>query len=419
MITNSLSVKGESRKKRFRMLTAVIAVLFICSVTITAFATSNAYSKVTVTDGEKSVSISTTETDPAKIANLAGFVLEANDELDVSAYSEEDGGTIVIEKAKIVRVEESGIVSYFVGYGDTLGSMLSKEGYEIGSDDEIGENLASNIFDGMKVFIKRAFSVGIDADGEYKKVFLANGTVKDALEKAGIILGANDIVTPSLDTVLDGFAQIKISRVTFETKIETQEIDFETKVIPVADMYIDEETVVTEGVKGEKRVFYSEKYVDGVLEETVFSKETVTKEPVTEVKKVGTKKKEVLSAFKNTGAPISDLKAPSDLELDENGIPVDYAYCVEGKATAYSGDPATASGRTPMPGHIAVDPNEFPYGTELYVVSADGSYVYGYCIAADTGGFVEMGNTDIDLYMDNKEMCTDWGNRNVKIYVLN
>jgi 3D (Asp-Asp-Asp) domain-containing protein len=89
------------------------------------------------------------------------------------------------------------------------------------------------------------------------------------------------------------------------------------------------------------------------------------------------------------------------------------------KATAYTGDPATASGRKPMPGHIAVDPKEYPYGTELYVVSADGSYVYGYCIAADTGGFVKMGNTDIDLYMDNEDMCNDWGNRGVKIYVLN
>ena len=158
--------------------------------------------------------------------------------------------------------------------------------------------------------------------------------------------------------------------------------------------------------------------VDGEYEETIFSKEKVVSEPVTEVKKVGTKQRVTLASFKNSNAPISDLNVPSDLKLDKNGIPVDYAYCVSGKATAYTGDPATASGRTPMPGHIAVDPKEFPYGTELYVVSADGSYVYGYCVAADTGGFVKMGNTDIDLYMDNEDMCCDWGNRNVKIYVL-
>ena len=110
---------------------------------------------------------------------------------------------------------------------------------------------------------------------------------------------------------------------------------------------------------------------------------------------------------------------PSDVELDENGIPVNYTSKTSAKATAYTGDPETASGRKPMPGHIAVDPSEYPYGTELYIVSADGSYVYGYCVAADTGGFVSRGNTDVDLYMDNEDMCCDWGNRDIVIYVLN
>ena len=148
-------------------------------------------------------------------------------------------------------------------------------------------------------------------------------------------------------------------------------------------------------------------------------REKVIKKPVNEVKKVGTKKREALSDFKNNGEAISELNVPSDVKLNKNGVPVDYKYCISGKATAYTGDPETSTGRTPMPGHIAVDPKEIPYGTELYVVSADGTYVYGYCIAADTGGFVEMGNTDIDLYMHNKDMCREWGNRNVKIYVLN
>ncbi len=125
-----------------------------------------------------------------------------------------------------------------------------------------------------------------------------------------------------------------------------------------------------------------------------------------------------LSGFKNTGLPISELEPPEDLKLDENGIPVNYKRAVQAKATAYNGDSATASGRKPMPGHIAVNPKEYPYGTELYIVSADGSYVYGYCVAADTGGFVKMGNTDVDVYMDTVDMCYDWGNRDIIIYVL-
>ena len=419
MITNSASVSVRSRKISFRVISAFVAALVALSVTVSTLAVASAYTQVTVTDGEESVDVSVDTTDPREIVKLAGFTLGANDELDLSEYTENEGGTIAIERAKIIRVEDNGSIAYFVGYNDTLAEVLSKSGVVLNSGDDVGENTAKKIFDGMRVFIKRAFTVSVDADGLTQKLCIAKGTVADALEKAGISVSKDDIVSPSLDTVLHGFTQITISRVSYEFREETEVIKYETKTVPSADMYIDESEIVTAGKNGEKTVVYSEKYVDGELSETAVSEERIEKEPVTEVKKVGTKKREVLSAFKNTSYPISDLAVPSDLKLDKNGIPVDYAYCVEGKATAYTGDTATASGRTPMPGYIAVDPKEFPYGTELYVVSADGSYVYGYCIAADTGGFVKKGNTDIDLYMDNKDMCMDWGNRGVKIYVLN
>ena len=418
MITNLTSESNAPRKRRFKLLTAVIAALFICSVTFTAFATSNAVNKVTVTDGVKKVSISTAETDPYAIVKAAGFDLEISDEINTKNFNAEEGGTIVIKKAKLVRVEDGGVVSYFLGQDETLGGMLSKKGFIFDSNDDIGIDPSENIFDGMKVFIKRAFGVDIEADGESKKVFLAKGTVADAIEKADIELGENDLVFPSLDSAVNSFTKIRIVRVKYDVKSEIEEIPYGTEIIKDKNMYVDEEEIISKGVNGEKYVIYTEKYVDGELEETVFSKERVINKPVNEVKKVGTKQRETLAAFKNNGKAISDLNVPSDLKLDENGVPVNYEYCISGKATAYTGDPATSTGRKPMPGHIAVDPKEIPYGTELYVVSADGSYVYGYCIAADTGGFVEMGNTDIDLYMDNKDMCTDWGNRNVKIYVL-
>ncbi len=407
MITNSVSVNAGTRKISFRVLTAVFTVLFVFSVTVTTFAASS--NKVTVIDGEKSVSISAKSTDPYEICSDAGIKLSANDSLDTSDYKAGKGGTIVVERAKIIKIDDDGKVSFFVGYGDTVSDVFSKESKEPGN----------GAFDGMRVFIKRAFGISVDADGKSEKVFMSKGTVGDAIEKSGIKLDKNDVVVPSKDTPLTGLTSIRIFRVKYDTVRETQTVKHGTEYIYDDDMYIDEKIVVTPGVDGEKTVYYTAKYVDGVLEEKLFERETVRKEPVDEVLKVGTKKRATLASHKNNQAPISDLKVPSDLKLDKNGIPVDYAYCVEGKATAYTGDPETASGRTPMPGHIAVDPKEYPYGTELYVVSADGSYVYGYCIAADTGGFVSMGNTDIDLYMDNKEMCRNWGNRDVKIYVLN
>ena len=418
MITNLSTGTVRRLGRGHRLLTALITVAFICSVTVTAFAAANAYVTVEIVDGDKSVSISSKADTPEQMVKEAGFRLEANDELDLTNFSAENGGKIVIERAKVIRVDDNGLVAYFFGYTDTVKDILGSHGIVINDGDETDIDLTEAISDRLHMFIKRAFTVSVESDGETKKLAIANGTVADALAKAGIKLGEDDKVVPSLDTALTGFTKIKIFRVKYDTKLEKQPVPYETEIIKSSDMFVDESEIVTKGVDGEKLAFYTEKYVDGELTETVFSRETVIKQPVKEVKKVGTKPREVLSAYKNTDAAISELEVPASLKLDENGIPVNYKRAVKGKATAYTGDPGTASGRKPMPGHIAVDPKEYPYGTELYVVSSDGSYVYGYCIAADTGGFVKMGNTDIDLYMPNEDMCGDWGNRGVTIYVL-
>ncbi len=418
MITNSTSVEDRKHSNGFRIISAIVAVLFVCSVTVTAFAATSE-PEVTVVDGEKSVSISAKSSSPREIVKQAGFLLGASDELDLSDFDAEEGGTIVIERAKVVRIEDNGFISYLVGYDGTIGDIFKKEGIEVDAKDSIGVEASSNIYDGMKVFIKRAFTVNIYADGETYKAYITEGTVADAIEKAGVELGSDDIVYPSLSSELIGFTEIEINRVEYKTVTETEAVEYKTETIRSKEMYVDEQEIVTPGVKGEKTMTYTEKYVDGELEETVLTEEEITKKPVNEIKKVGTKSRETLAAYKNSNTPISELEVPSDLELDENGVPVNYKECISAKATAYTGDPATASGRKPMPGHIAVDPKEYPYGTELYITSADGTYIYGYCVAADTGGFVEMGNTDVDLYMNNKDMCTNWGNRNIKIYVLN
>ena len=61
---------------------------------------------------------------------------------------------------------------------------------------------------------------------------------------------------------------------------------FETETIADPDMFIGEEKIITEGVEGERKLFYTEKYVDGELEEVAFKNEKISKKPVNEVKKV-------------------------------------------------------------------------------------------------------------------------------------
>jgi 3D (Asp-Asp-Asp) domain-containing protein len=54
----------------------------------------------------------------------------------------------------------------------------------------------------------------------------------------------------------------------------------------------------------------------------------------------------------------------------------------------------------------------------MYIVSADGRYVYGYCIAADTGSYIYDVDWTVDLYMNSEAQCRSWGRRDIIIYIV-
>ena len=60
---------------------------------------------------------------------------------------------------------------------------------------------------------------------------------------------------------------------------------YETEIIKSSDMFVDESEIVTKGVDGEKLASTPRNMLTASLPETVFSRETVIKQPVKEVKK--------------------------------------------------------------------------------------------------------------------------------------
>lgn len=417
MIKNSASASQNAHGFPYRVISSAVAAAFIFSCTFSANAVSGA-KEIKIVDGEKSISISSKSTNPKEIVRQAGVKLGAYDELDLKDYSGNDGDTISVDRAKVLRVEDNGNVGYYVGYSNTIGEVFEDRGIEVNEGDVVSTDLGTMVFDGMRLLIKRAFTVTVEADGEEISVPATDITVAEVLEKAGIVLGENDTVVPELDSKVSESTRIKVSRVEFKSTSEKKSVNFGTDIVYDNEMFVGESKIVSEGKIGLKEVFYSEKYVNDTFVESNVTEEKIIEAPVNEVKKVGTRSRDELAVYRNTASPISELSIPEGIELDENGAPVNYKSKLNAKATAYTGDPETASGRKPMAGHIAVDPTEYPYGTELFITSADGAYVYGYCVAADTGGFVQMGNTDVDLYMNNEQMCDDWGNRPITIYVL-
>ena len=94
---------------------------------------------------------------------------------------------------------------------------------------------------------------------------------------------------------------------------------------------------------------------------------------------------------------------------------------LSGKTTAYyaAAGAGTASGRKAQYGVVAVNPNVIPYGTRLYICSADGRTVYGYAIAADTGTTLMAGTVLVDLFYNTYAQCCWFGAKQMNVYILN
>lgn len=257
--------------------------------------------------------------------------------------------------------------------------------------------------------IDRAYPVSIKADGRQYWAPMRGETVALALERAGITLGEEDTVAPALTENVTEDTKIVVTRISYRTREEVSEIPYDTITERTPTLKDGVTKVVTPGVPGQKTTVYEEYVVDGEVQDSKLVEERVDKNPVTEVVLLGDKT-----------VPVSPLAAPASLTLDANGNPTSYVKKLTGKGTAYSaGDGAkTASGRNAVVGHVAVNPNVIPYGTKLYIKASDGSFTYGYAIAADTGTALMDGRVLVDLFFDTNQECYAFGAKTVDVYVL-
>ncbi|MGN0602348.1 MAG: G5 domain-containing protein [Oscillospiraceae bacterium] len=256
--------------------------------------------------------------------------------------------------------------------------------------------------------------VSVFADGE-NHVVRARGSVSDALEAAGIDVDDDDLINVGLAEPLNANTNIIINRVEYVTEVKLEAIDYATEYKEDDSYVIGYSKVLVDGEEGELAKTICHTYVDGKLASSDVVSTEVTEEPVDEVIVTGTAEVNPIAAMS-----ISQLDVPDDLALDENGVPTSYSQVLTGKSCAYSARPTakTASGRQVKVGYVAVDPSIIPYGTELYIVSTDGKYVYGYAVAADTGTALLDGRILVDLFMESYEASCEWGAKQVNIYVL-
>lgn len=403
-------------KSKIRVISLTLVICFIAATIYAAAA--NSYSVKIIAD-DNEINIVTLRENAEDILSQANVQVNKGDVVDLSDFSSGSKSTITVYRACSVTVydnSENGVQYPAVG---SVESSLERNGIILKDGDELSCNREDVVYEGMEIVISRAFPVTVIADGETYKLNMATGTVADALDKAVVTIDDDDIISASLDTPLTKNMKIKVSRVTFKERTADEVLPYTTQKKDNASLYTDQSKTIQQGVNGRQTVTYKDKYVDGKLVESIKVNSVVTKAATERILEVGTKRRPTVSASGfNT---ISWLQPPSSLQITKSGVPTSYKRVIRGTASAYSGGGVTATGKSVKPGYIAVNPNQIPYGTKMWIVSDDGAYVYGYASAEDTGGFIYWtgsSSTVCDLYFSTEGQASAFGRRGVTIYIL-
>lgn len=380
----------QKKKENFRPLRSVMTFALAAAIvtgsvyTVAAAANFDADAKQTVT------------TEGVELAN--GDIIYAG--------LGETGFTSSMLKAVEIKIDCNGehrSVSLAKG---TVVDVLERTGITPAYDEVVEPALSTPIAENLTVKIYKGKKLSITADGKTNSVYVPNGNVCDVLTELGYKLSDDDILNVNRNSNIEDADKIVIKRVTYKNETETQSVDFETVKKNSKDVELGKTKVQTEGKKGEALVTKRCKYIDGkkVSSETVDKK--ITKEPVDKVVLMGTK-----------GSNVSN---PAGTFTDNNGNTVAYSSVVTGSGTAYTAPAGslTATGVTAYHGGVAVNPNIIPYGSKLYIVSTDGSFVYGYATAVDTGGALMAGTAIVDCFYNTYDECVNFGRRNVNVYIV-
>lgn len=288
----------------------------------------------TITDGDRVVTYTSFETDPAQVLDQAGVGLQEYDTYVTAAT--EEGPSITVTRADSITVHYHGKTMKTSGNGETAGELLQRLGLELSGEDMVSCDLEEETFDGMEIFV---------------------------------------------DQVV-----IRQERASAAIPHETRRCADET--LPEGA-----EQVLLEGSDGELLSTAQVTYRNGIEEKRTLLSQTVTKQPVTEIIGVGAAEK----AETSDRPVIADgyITLPTGEVLTYTGTATVRATAYT--QTDPGCDGITATGTNVRRGTVAVDPRFIPYGTRMFIQNVSGSYIYGIAVAEDCGGDIKGDRMDLYL----------------------
>ncbi len=416
---------GLSTFKRLTVI-AVVGMVAGLSVLSVASASKIAY----ITDGDETYTLAIVDSDTNEIIEKAGIELSPYDEAIVTEESSERID-INILRSFTVKVSADGGARFMELTGGTVADALEMTDYDVSVNDFVTPDRNTQLTEDTVIEVVRGVKIYLTCDGATRVVYVPQGKVEGALKYMGYQLSEDDNVSVDMNSDVSDGMKIKVDRVEYKDKYEKQPIKHTVIEEASNELPVGERQTKQKGKDGILQITYSEKYVNGELVSTEEKSHDVLKKAVDEIILVGTKQQNAelsndidVQAFANVEQNTENNAAEADSNVlgsfsDISGSMHSYSTMITGICTAYY-EPGgiTSTGTVPKIGTVAVNPNVIPYGTRLYICSADGSFVYGYAIAEDTGGACMAGDIVADLYMESEEACYAFGRQELNIYIL-
>lgn len=316
--------------------------------------------------------------------------------------------------------------------------VLDEVGIELSDEDTYTTSYNNGV---SRIDIQRMQLVTVDCRGNQRTVGTYGETVGQLLERLGITPEKQDVISCELD--LQTYDGLHVDIVCKETKYEQVEtvVAYETNYFEDPELEPGEEIVLIEGKDGMVRSKERVSYENGKeVSREIVSTETVTemvtrlvvRGPQAVLRAQPDEPEYVVKSPQNTSGGKQNASASRTEEDTEDhisgesntittvgGMTYTYSDKISVTCTAYSCEGytgITATGTVARVGAVAVDPRYIPLGTKMYIVSNDGKYVYGYCVAEDTGGSIK--GYKIDLYFDTVDECWDFGVRSCTAYII-
>lgn len=297
--------------------------------------------------------------------------------------------------------------------------VIREAGLELGESDTYTTQKSDGV---SEIHINRIQMITVCARGDVYVVGSYGGTVADVLGSLDLTLDdADQLSCEPDDATYDGMT-IDITRSEQEILEYQQVVAHSTQVYESTSLEPGEEQVLVQGMDGVTEIRAKVYYQNGEEIYREILSEQVISEPVNGIVLLGIDRS--VKTQENSGNQDYLQSHTSEKQDSGNTVPgtnLTYQEVLDFQATAYyCPNPElwniTYSGTEVQVGSVAVDPNFIPLGTKMYIVSADGAYVYGYAIAEDIGGAIK--GQIVDLFFNTYEECINFGRRDVKIYIL-